>query len=161
MNSQVISEQNRCAICGERIKGLPNKNRVFPRAICKWTEGYMTSEEREPLKWIESPLNTITVHYACSTCIGYEIPDAASLHISYGKMHKLKCIERELAPMIKFYEEHKQSLLNSQNGHCAGCGCELESGILRRRDPNQPRVWENACIVCSECNRKEASFSAA
>ena len=148
-----------CAICGKAISGKVSDDHVFPRAIYKWSEEYLTTQEYQDLKkQIESADNHVSTHPDCNYQKEDEIPDINALHLSLSVYNGLISVEKTVNSAVVSYCDHKQQVLLSQAGRCAGCGCELQKGVLRRRDPDLPRRWENACIVCHECNLKNEKF---
>ncbi len=148
-----------CAVCGKDIYGKISRDHVFPRALYKWSEQYLTKEEYRDLKaTIESADNLVPTHPDCNYQKEDDIPDLSSLHLSHAKHDRLLSVNAAVDPAITSYRDHKRNLLLSQNGRCAGCGCDLLSGVLRRRDPDLPRRWDNACIVCHSCNLKNSRF---
>ena len=148
-----------CAICGQSIHGEAVRDHVFPRAIYKWSECYLSTTEYRKLKSrIDSGRNQVCIHAQCKEQKKEEMPAVGLLHIAPDKYEELMTVGMEVVTPALSYEAHKKELLKEQGERCAGCGCSLEAGILRRRDPNRARMWRNACIVCEECNRMKARF---
>ena len=148
-----------CAICGKEICSMVSMDHVYPRAIYKWSREYLSKEEFRNLKAIiESTGNLVQTHPDCNYLKEDDTPDLNTLPLSNSKHNSLLFVSKAIEPAVTSYSEHKQKLLSSQNGRCAGCGCTLQTGVLRRRNPDMPRRWENACIVCHECNLKNNRF---
>ena len=154
------NEPIKCALCGGNIHGKHSTDHFFPRAIYKWAEEYLPKKEYNRLKnRICSKANLFPSHFRCNYAKNESLQNIANLHTSQNKKNQLISLQTKIHPYIQDYCKNKKMLLKQQKNKCYGCGCELcNNGVLRRIDPEMPRTWENGCVVCSECNEKEASF---
>ena len=148
-----------CAICGEPIEGGISIDHVFPRSIYKWSECLYSRNEHKNLKdLIESPDNKVNVHHDCNTFKEDTLPDIDVLYLSDEQKEKLRVIEKKIQGKYSLYFDRKKEILADQNGRCFKCGAELrQQAVLRRKDHLKARIWQNACIICHECNYKLAS----
>lgn len=150
----------KCAICGKKIVGTASKDHVFPRALYKWSECYVSQTAyAELIKMIEGANNQVKTHESCNKAKEDEIPTIGCLHIEKDKMERLEALKDALDATISYYTLHKYHLLQRQKEKCFGCGKKINGqGVLRRIDPDKDRKWENAAIVCHICNTENADF---
>ncbi|MBR3516061.1 MAG: hypothetical protein IKO10_07080 [Lachnospiraceae bacterium] len=159
MNELNKRKQQICAICGKSIEGSSNRDHVYPRAIYKWSEEYLSAvEQKQLVDHIESKDNYVRTHPECNTIKEDMLPELDKLHLAPDHKKKLKFVEEGICKELENYAYQKQQLIRKQNGKCVGCGCDLQEGVLRRKDPEKPRIWENACVVCHECNLNREKF---
>lgn len=149
-----------CAICGARIRGTASTDHVFPRALYKWSECYVSKGEYKRIKkQIVGSDNLVGTHTSCNKIKEDGIPKIECLHISEQQRISLRAVEESLAGVVNRYTCGKKKILFAQKGCCRGCGKEIKGeGVLRRIDPTQLREWSNACIVCHSCNTDRPDF---
>ncbi|MCR5597106.1 MAG: hypothetical protein K6G19_02935 [Lachnospiraceae bacterium] len=151
--------QRICAICGKSIERGYSVDHVYPRAIYKWSEKYLSRDEQNQLvDSIESDGNYVKTHRDCNMAKEDTMPEIDKLYLTPEKKQELQLLGEKIRKELENYTHQKSQLLQNQNGKCIGCGCDLQEGVLRRKDPKMPRIWENACVVCHECNLKRERF---
>ena len=150
----------KCAICGKKIVGTASKDHVFPRALYKWSECYISQTAYAELKkMIERADNQVKTHESCNKAKEDEIPTIDHLYIENDQMERLEALKDALDATISYYTLHKYHLLQKQKERCFSCGEKIKGqGVLRRIDPDKDRKWENAAIVCHICNTENADF---
>lgn len=143
-----------CAICGKEIKYGKNRDHIFPRAIAKWEQAYISPEELQTIRsLIGSKANIIPVHSYCNVQKDDAIPWLYALHIEPAHYLQLLKIKEQLSPYINDFLQHKRIIQQKQKNKCYSCNKPLKTlGTIRRIDPTKPRIWSNACIVCTKCN---------
>lgn len=93
------------------------------------------------------------MHHECNTFKEDSLPDIDALFVSDEQKDRLREIEKEIKDKYGLYFGRKKEILSDQNGRCYKCGAELkQQAVLRRKDHLKARTWQNACIVCHECN---------
>lgn len=147
-------KRNVCPICGRSTPGARNMDHVFPRALYKWTEAYVTRERYAYVRSvIEDPGNLIEVHRECNRGKQDRLPVLGSMTLGDIRKKELTAMEADISEEIGRYAEGKAWVLKKQDGKCYRCGDEAGKGaVLRRLDPEKPRIWENACVLCRKCN---------
>ena len=149
-----------CAICGARIRGKASTDHVFPRALYKWSECYVSKGEYKRIKkQIVRSDNLVGTHTSCNKFKEDGIPNIESLHISEQQRSSLKVTEKSLKSVVNSYACGKKRILLKQKGRCRGCSKEIKGeGVLRRVDSARSREWNNACVVCHICNTDKSDF---
>lgn len=147
-----------CAICGKPILSGCTIDHVVPQAVYKWHECYLDKAEFNDLRRrITSPRNTVKTHRYCNERKEEAIIRVDGLHVSRTKRSKLRATFAAVEPYIEAFLKRKAELSDQQQGRCYICHAPLKKGVLRRIDDEQPRTWDNACIICHRCNCKVKS----
>lgn len=157
-------EKEACAICGKLINHTSSKEHLFPQAIYKWHSLKLKPQEVTTLKkliFLPSNGNIFWTHKECNYNKQDKLISIDDLHIPTIQKEQLKKLEKQLAPALKHYKRIKKTNFLRQQGRCFKCKKTFESynsGILRRKDPQQTRQLSNSCLVCAKCNNRYAGF---
>lgn len=145
-----------CSICGRRIEGSVNVDHIYPKALYKWIP-----EARGLKKILEDDNNKTYTHVYCNSSKEDTIPTISELHIPFEKKKWLQAHQDVIAPAVIKYSSEKSRILRKQRGRCFCCGKLMrnETKVLRRIDGEQPRTWDNACVICRRCNHYSPRFS--
>ena len=151
-----LSDNSYCAICGKPIEKHGNYDHFIPRAVYKWTKNYIPEEEYIELKSrINGNLNYIPAHISCNKQKEDTLYNAKDLFLSAKEKRKIYSFLDDIKDCIDIYYQGKEMVRARQNNKCYSCGKELnQTAVLRRIDSNKRRTWENACVVCHDCNIK-------
>ena len=119
-----------CAICGKEIKDTPSIDHVFPRALYKWSECYLSKGEYKHIeRLISGPDNRVKTHDSCNKAKEDEMPVIDRLHISEDQMSRLEALEDDLMDLIENYTINKSKALKRQNKRCLGCVERLSTKV--------------------------------
>lgn len=144
-----------CPLCRKPITGASTVDHVFPQAIYKWALDVSDEEKEEIEKNIQSKANRIRVHAKCNYEKQDAIPDINRLHLPMTRYNRLKALERTLRKQVRDFTNLKIKLATGQNNRCIVCGKFLDGTfVIRRVDSTKERSFENACVLCPECNTK-------
>ncbi|MBR1453566.1 MAG: HNH endonuclease [Lachnospiraceae bacterium] len=152
-------EVNRCVICGRNIIGKQNRDHFIPKAIYKWSELNTDSLEYVELRSkINSRENVIMVHVNCNT---HKSDRISSIHKEFKdaqKIAELNGVKEKCKKYIDRYIHLKERLLDKQNHKCIICGSPIKTytSVIRRKQSGLARVEANACLLCLDCNYKDA-----
>lgn len=151
----------RCAICGKEITSTPTIDHVYPKALYKWSECYVSKERYRLIKRIvENSGNKLLVHKHCNVKKEEALPEIDALYVDGTTKTSLKNRAIRLEAVIETYANNKLQKIIEQKYKCFCCNkpINVNTGVLRRIQPQKKRVWENACIVCHKCNINNPSF---
>lgn len=142
-----------CAICGQPIIGNGTKDHIYPQEIAKWSHSEQVSRA------IGNRANKAMTHRECNYHKQDTMPDLDALYIQPEQKEKLAKVMGRIPNYVNSHLEKKNALISSQNHRCFWCDAELnDAAILRRIDPKRFRSWDNACVVCRQCNDERHDF---
>lgn len=150
-----------CGICGLPITEKKTIDHIYPLALSKWC---FTENADAVTAVINSRENKMPAHQHCNERKHTKIPkNIDPLHIPEAQKRALKKKAEILKPQIENYKRHKAEIFQAQDCRCYNCGRQfgVNNGIMRRIDQSKPRAWDNACVVCAECNNhnRQATWS--
>lgn len=148
-----------CSICGRPITGNKTTDHIYPQEIAKWQYESGPEIQEKVQKVIGSKCNRAPAHRKCNYEKQDQMPDLMKIHISAKQRQRLQAAISEIQKEIEQHESRKNAQKMCQEQKCYCCGKPLgEDCVLRRIDPEKERVWENACMVCRECNDNYSRF---
>ena len=146
-----------CALCGEAIVSDDlSMDHFVPRAVDKWVTKELRPKQRVKIhSAILSQANLLSSHKGCNFAKLDAIMSIEELYInSKAELNRVTTTYTICQPAINRYLFYKKNVLDRQEGKCYICRQPLQgrSSTIRRINNVKERRWDNACIVCSECN---------